>query len=53
MKRNFMLSDSKDTYSEVIEGFNSASRYLDDLLIIDNNFFDSMVNQFFIFLKRT
>ena len=26
------------------EAFNSTSRYLDDLLNIDNNFFDSMVN---------
>ena len=30
---------------DVIEAFNSTSRYLDDLLNIDNNFFDSMVNR--------
>ena len=30
--------------SDVTEAFNSTSRYLDDLLNIDNNFFDSMVN---------
>ena len=30
--------------SDVIEAFNSTYRYLDDLLNIDNNFFDSMVN---------
>ena len=35
-----------DNQSKVIEGFNSTSRYLDDLLNIDNNFFDSMVNHF-------
>ena len=35
---------SEDTQSDVIEAFNSTSRYLDDLLNIDNNFFDSMVN---------
>ena len=30
-----------------IEAFNSTSRYLDDLLNIDNNFFDSMVNHIY------
>ena len=33
--------------SEVIEAFNSTSRYMDDLLNIDNNFFDSMVNHIY------
>ena len=43
-ERDFMLSLSEDNQSCVIEAFNSNSRYLDDLLNIDNNFFDSMVN---------
>ena len=43
-ERDFMLSLSEDNQSDVIEAFNSTSRYLDDLLNIDNNFFDSMVN---------
>ena len=38
-----MLSLSEDNQSGVIEAFNSTSRYLDDLLNIDNNFFDSIV----------
>ena len=42
--RDFMLSLSGDTQSDVIEAFNSTSRYLYDLLNIDNNCFDSMVN---------
>ena len=42
-----MLSLSDATQSEVIEAFNSTSRYLDDLLNIDNNFFDSMVNHIY------
>ena len=42
-----MLSLSKDTQSAVIEAFNSTSRYLDDLLNIDNNFFDTMVNRIY------
>ena len=45
--RNFMLSLSDDTQSDVIEAFNSTSRYLDDLMNIDNNFFDSMVNRIY------
>ena len=42
-----MLSFSDDNHSEVIEAFNSTSRYLDDLLNIDNNLFDSMVNHIY------
>ena len=41
------LSLSEDNQSGVIEAFNSTSRYLDDLLNIDNNFFDSMVNRIY------
>ena len=39
-----MLSLSEDNQSDVIEAFNSTSRYLDDLL---NDFFDSMVNRIY------
>ena len=39
-----MLCLSDDNQSEVIEVFNSASWYLDDLLNIYDIFFDSMVN---------
>ena len=35
---DFMLSFSEDTQSDVIEAFDSTSRYLVDLLNIDNNF---------------
>ena len=40
-----MLSLPEDNQSDVIEAFNSTSRYLDDLLNVDNYFFDSMVNR--------
>ena len=40
----FILDDNQ---SEVIQAFNSISRYLDDLLNIDNTFFDSMVNHIY------
>ena len=44
---DFVLSLSDDNKSEDIEAFNSTSRYLDDLLNIDNTFFDSMVNHIY------
>ena len=46
-ERDFMLSLSEDNQSDVIEAFNSTSRYLDDLLNIDNNFFGSMINRIY------
>ena len=46
-ERDFMLSLSDENQSGVIEAFNSTSLYLDDLLNIDNNFFDSMVNRIY------
>ena len=42
-----MLSLSEDNQFDIIEAFNSSSRYPDDLLNIDNNFFDSMVNHIY------
>ena len=45
-KRDFMLSLSEDNQSDVIEA-SSSTRYLDDLLNIDSNFFDSMVDRIY------
>ena len=42
-----MLSLSENNQSDVIEAFDSTFLYLDDLLNIDNNFFDSMVNRIY------
>ena len=42
-----MLSLSEDNQSDVIEAFNSTSRYLDDLFNIGNDFFDRMVNRIY------
>ena len=41
--------DSLNHYNQadVIEAFNSTSRYLDDLLNIDNPYFEGMVNQIY------
>ena len=46
-ERDFMLSLSEDNQSDVIEAFDSTSRYLADLLNMDSNFFDSMVNRIY------
>ena len=35
-ERDFMTSLSDDNQADVIEAFNSTSRYLDDLLNVDN-----------------
>ena len=45
-ERDFMMSLSADD-AEIIEAFNSTSRYLDDLLNIDNTYFDGMVKQIY------
>ena len=38
---------SRDNQADVIKAFNSTSRYLDDLLNIDNPYFQGMVNQIY------
>ena len=37
----------KNNQANIIEAFNSTSRYLDDLLNIDNPYFEGMVNQIY------
>ena len=44
-ERDFMLSLSDNNQTEIIEVFNSTSRYLDDLL--DNPYFEQMVSQIY------
>ena len=46
-ERDFMLSLSDDNETDTIEAFNSTSRYLDDLLNIDNTYFEQMVGQLY------
>ena len=43
-ERDFMLSLSHENKSSIIDAFNSSSRYLDDLPIIDKEYFEQMVN---------
>ena len=40
----FMMSLSEESHYEVIEAFSSMSRYLDDLLDIDNKYFDGLLS---------
>ena len=46
-ERDFMDSLNHDNQADVIEAFNSTSRYLDDPLNIDNPYFEGMVNQIY------
>ena len=39
------MSLSDNNQADVVEAFNSISRYLDDLLITDNHYFEQMVGQ--------
>ena len=40
-----MTSLSRENQADIIEAFNSTSRYLDDLLNIDNFYFEQMVDR--------
>ena len=46
-ERYFMTSLSDIKQAEIIEAFKSTSRYLDDLLNIDNPYFEGMVNRIY------
>ena len=43
-ERDFMLNLSPDTQADVISAFNSTSRYLDDILNMDNQYFAALVD---------
>ena len=43
----FMLSLSDNNQTDIIEAFNSTSRHLDDLLNIDNPYFEQMAGQIY------
>ena len=46
-ERDFMMSLSDDKLGDVIDAFNTTSRYLDDILNINNVYFDNMVSQIY------
>ena len=42
-----MMSLSDDKQADVIDAFNTTTRYLDDILNINNVYFDNMVSQIY------
>ena len=46
-ERDFITSLSDETQDNIIEAFKSTSRYLDELLDVDNSYFEGMVTQIY------
>ena len=46
-ERDFKLFHSDNNQADVVEAFNYTIRYLDDLLNIDNPYFEQMVRQIY------
>ena len=46
-ERDFILSLSDDTLTDLFEAFNSTSRYLDDYINIDNAYFEQVVGRMY------
>ena len=46
-ERDFMMSLSEDKQSDIIDSFNTTSRYLDDILNINYVYFDNMGSQIY------
>ena len=42
-----MMSLSDDKQADIIDAFNTTSRYLDDILNMNNIYFDTMVSQIY------
>ena len=46
-ERDFIKFLSRDNQADIVEAFNSTSKYLNDLLNIDNIYFDQMVDRIY------
>ena len=46
-QRDLMMSLSDDKQADIIDAFNTTSRYFDDILNINNVYFDTMVSQIY------
>ena len=46
-ERDFMIPFSDDKQADITDASNTTSRYLDDILIINNVYFDNMVSQIY------
>ena len=51
-ERDFMMSFSDDKQTDVIDAFNTTSSYLDDILNINNVYFDNMVSQIYPLIPK-
>ena len=47
-ERDLMMSLSDDNLADVIDAYNTTSRYLDDILKINTVYFDNMVSQIYL-----
>ena len=47
-ERDFIMSLTDDTQADVVDAFNTTSRYLDGILNINDVYFDNMVSQIYI-----
>ena len=45
--RDLLMSFADDKQADIIDAFNTTSRYLDDILNINNVYFDNMVSQIY------
>ena len=45
--RDFMISLSDDKQADIIDAFNTTSSYLDNIININNVYFDNMVSQIY------
>ena len=46
-ERDFMMSLFGDKQADIIDAFNTSSRYLDDILNIKNVYFDNIVSKIY------
>ena len=46
-ERDFMMSHSDNKQADIIDAFNTTSRYLDDILNINNVYFENMVSKIY------
>ena len=46
-ERDLIMSLSDDKQADIIDAFNTTSRYLDDIFNINNVYFDTMVSQIY------
>ena len=46
-ERDFMMSLSDDKQADIIDAFNTTSRFLDDVLNINNVYFDTVISKIY------